>query len=1161
MDGKDKDEDLDIDLKNIWPFRKKEKPKAEQTHHSKDPSKADQETEQQHSPEHHKDEEDSEIDLRQLWAKTKSAFRETAKKPAEKTEDEVALDVSSIASFYNRHSDKILPLIGIILLVIVSTYIRMLPAQMTYTEDWGRQVMHGEIRNDLDNAISQQYPNLPQDRKDALIGQGLDKAIRTNKYKFETGQYAGAEIDVKQQTKLAADKFKTFFMDSKNNPYMPDIDPYYWYRYAKNIVEHGYPGDILKDGKSYDTFQLAPNGRLIEPEDTFHPYSIAYLYFILSAISPSITLMGAEMLYPVIIAGITAALVFLIARRIAGNVAGLFAGLMMAINPAFMTRTLYGHGDSDTWVVFFSVLAAYLYLEALEAKQTRNKLILGALAGATIGLYARFWGGWWFIFDIIIAVTALYTGYLAVANRNEVMRNFKGFIRKQETTTTLTVFLAFLLTSAVTVSLLSNFETFATGPIGSIGFTRIKQPVTESLWPNVLTTVAELNEGDINGILNNAGGLFLFYIALLGVGITIVKKRVDTTEMLYIAAAAVYWFVLLLLRNNFQQQPFILLLAAPIVLRVAYAALKSEPIDMKPATMLIIWFIITIYASTKGIRFVLLLAPAFSIGFGTTIGFLYRHISHILVREMHLNRLLANTSLIIVAAMLFITPTNVWGISTAAARGDVPMINDAWYNALAAIRDNSNKTAIITSWWDFGHHFKALAERPVTFDGTTQGSPQAHWVGQILRTDNEELAVGILRMLDCGGNNAFDELQKTNTADTITSVKTLYDIFEENRDTAKRTLTRKYGISEEQAENVLRYTHCEPPEAFFIASEDMIGKSGVWAHFGSWNFEKAYIWQRLRNKPHQEAIEDMQKKFNYTMEQAEQTYDEMIAIPTDSDANTWVAPWPNYAQMDSCQREKGNTATCNNGMRINLTNQDVWFYNQQNEIRHPKGVVFVTETGIETKTYEQQDVGVGATATVIPEGNNYRLIMAVPELNASMFTKMFFMEGHTLRHFKLLTTQTSVTGAKIYVYKVDWKGGQPHINEEYRKKPEPQPEQQQQQQPTQKIEKTKASPGDNITFNYIGFLETGQVFDSSIIGWENKNTTKDTALGEDSAPLTFTAGSLQIIPGLEEQMLGMNKGEEKTIQVPPEKAYGTDPEKHPLGNRTLYFKVRIEDIR
>jgi hypothetical protein len=34
----------------------------------------------------------------------------------------------------------------------------------------------------------------------------------------------------------------------------------------------------------------------------------------------------------------------------------------------------------------------------------------------------------------------------------------------------------------------------------------------------------------------------------------------------------------------------------------------------------------------------------------------------------------------------------------------------------------------------------------------------AHWIGKALLTDDEKLAVGILRMLDCGENTAFDKL-------------------------------------------------------------------------------------------------------------------------------------------------------------------------------------------------------------------------------------------------------------------------------------------------------------------------------------------------------------------------------------------------------------------
>ena len=51
-----------------------------------------------------------------------------------------------------------------------------------------------------------------------------------------------------------------------------------------------------------------------------------------------------------------------------------------------------------------------------------------------------------------------------------------------------------------------------------------------------------------------------------------------------------------------------------------------------------------------------------------------------------------------------------------------------------------------------------------------------------------------------------------------------------------------------------------------------------------------------------------------------------------------------------------------------------------------------------------------------------------------------------------------------------------------------------------------------------------------------------------------------MIKGFDEGVLGMKKGEEKIIIIPPEEAYGTDPEAHFLGNKTLNFKIKVEKI-
>ena len=209
--------------------------------------------------------------------------------------------------------------------------------------------------------------------------------------------------------------------------------------------------------------------------------------------------------------------------------------------------------------------------------------------------------------------------------------------------------------------------------------------------------------------------------------------------------------------------------------------------------------------------------------------------------------------------MLFIYADPINGAINAAS-SDLPLINDAWYNTLTFIKDNSTETAIITSWWDFGHHFKAIAERPVTFDGTTQTDQAAHWVGRMFMTDNEAEAVGILRMLDCSHSKAFNTLMELTNKDSHKSLKIVREIILLDKEKARKKL-KEYNISAEKIDEIIPYTHCNPPEGYAIASEDMIGKSGVWSHFGSWNFERADIWYNARNLPQRRSCKVHSRSF------------------------------------------------------------------------------------------------------------------------------------------------------------------------------------------------------------------------------------------------------------------------------------------------------------
>jgi peptidylprolyl isomerase len=69
---------------------------------------------------------------------------------------------------------------------------------------------------------------------------------------------------------------------------------------------------------------------------------------------------------------------------------------------------------------------------------------------------------------------------------------------------------------------------------------------------------------------------------------------------------------------------------------------------------------------------------------------------------------------------------------------------------------------------------------------------------------------------------------------------------------------------------------------------------------------------------------------------------------------------------------------------------------------------------------------------------------------------------------------------------------------------------------------TQATTGDTVLFHYTGSLTDGTVFDSSD--------------GRD--PLRVTLGSGQVIRGVDDALVGMAPGEEKSVTLGADEAYG-----------------------
>ena len=68
----------------------------------------------------------------------------------------------------------------------------------------------------------------------------------------------------------------------------------------------------------------------------------------------------------------------------------------------------------------------------------------------------------------------------------------------------------------------------------------------------------------------------------------------------------------------------------------------------------------------------------------------------------------------------------------------------------------------------------------------------------------------------------------------------------------------------------------------------------------------------------------------------------------------------------------------------------------------------------------------------------------------------------------------------------------------------------------------KTKNGDAIKIHYTGKLEDGNVFNDS----------------REGQPLEFIVGGGEVMPGIEKGVIGMEPGDTKTIEIPPEDGFG-----------------------
>lgn len=586
--------------------------------------------------------------------------------------------------------------------------------------------------------------------------------------------------------------------DGAEYVYLSGVDGYLWARHARNYLRQGTSCDAIVASECRDTYVNAPVGARMIYQRSLHIAAIVGLHRLVTFFHPAYPLLSSTFLVSVVIGVLGVVPAFFIGWRLAGTVGGLCASILSAAHPVFLTRSI--GGDNDVWNVVLPLFMAWAAISACAATTQARRLVYATLAGGVVGVQAATWSGW--PFSYLIVLTSLLALTLVTSGQHVLGARDLALWRVPHVRHAALVTASFYLTAGVS-TIWAGVEQSALALPGSFLWSLLPSlqplppsaPAPNAVWPQVLTTVGELQKASFGGFVEVLYGPFFFVGSFVGL-------------------------VLLMICGLTQN--------------------RLATIDRPAAIVTSVWFFAALYLSTKGVRFLLFVGPPFAFTFAVAAAWGLTVLRCLVVYYFPRQQTREPLLRYAVLALLVMFPAHR-GIQTA--RNTLPQMTDAWWDTLTQLRDQSSADAIINTWWDYGHWTKYIAERRVTSDGASLTTHVHHWLGKALVTSSEQESLGLLRMLNCGSDatplpegkrGAYDKAL-AQLQDPILAHDFVAELAWLDKASARAALQERAFPGEAQ-DDLIRSTHCEPPEAYLVLSTEQMSKTRSWWHLGLWNF-------------------------------------------------------------------------------------------------------------------------------------------------------------------------------------------------------------------------------------------------------------------------------------------------------------------------------------
>jgi len=758
---------------------------------------------------------------------------------------------------------------------------------------------------------------------------------------------------IKSQINGEYSKLKDRYQDESGQTYLLELDGWSWARYTDNVLRFGRPGDRIVAGEQIDSLMLAPSGSPLS-WNSFLFYFCAWGYKLLLLFNKSIPLLRFLFYIPVFFAIIFIITLYMFCFYRWGNLGAVIACLFVGLSPIFLSRSCAGWFDTDILNLLFPLLILWVYLKAYAAVYLKARIFCLVFSAFCLGLFSFTWGYWWFIFLLIFVYELYFSATLFLPLHRYKQANLT--LAKQH----LFSFGLFTVSGLLGVVLFSGV-----GPLKYLYFQieqalNLNNPLMISVWPNVYYTVAELGKPNLAGLNGYIGGPVL-------------------------SVSSFAFLVMLFLRTRHKSGNF---------------SFQRECI-----TILTFWFLAMLFACFKGTRFIIfLLLPL-----GVSLGWVISEAYHFFKKK--------NMAVTVFVMLVFLSILAQSCLTNAynAAEHAFPLMTDTWHNLLVKIKNQTPANAVINSWWDYGDWYKAVSGRRVIFDGQSQNEPQAYWMANVFISGNEEEALAILRMLNNGGNKAFNIINQ-RLLDPFKSLLLLKKILLSKCEEAKVTLLEFLPPGE--ADNVLRLLFDKPQAAYLIVDYTMLNKMGAISFLGNWDATKAYLAQGILKKEEKPKAIDYLLKLGLDKQKLQRRYEEAGLIPP-KNLNNWISRRTIFrGGLFRGIRVNDNLVVFNKNMIYNPKDNSVYLYSSEaGNYKMPKSVSVFSKGKLERFNYPDNDLDVAAL--IFKEPDSYRAILLDSQLTDSMFVRLYFFGGSGLKYFKPFSEVND--GEKyIRVFEINW---------------------------------------------------------------------------------------------------------------------------------------------